>query len=123
MPRLPVLVVLLVAMLWQTLAMARVGSSVNVLADPAHAALHWHEEGHHHHDDGTYHVDHSGDAGDVAEAVQHVLSDPVSAPTALLTAQVPGFPASGSSRPVAEPAALWPDHLLDGLLRPPRSRP
>jgi hypothetical protein len=123
MSRLAVLVVLLMAMLWQSVAMARIGSSVNVLADAAHAALHWHAEGHHHHDDGTYHVDHSGDPGDAAEAAQHVLADPVSATTALLMAHAPGFPSSGSSRPVVEPPAARPDHPLDGLLRPPRTHP
>ncbi|MCU0918859.1 MAG: hypothetical protein MUF16_00735 [Burkholderiaceae bacterium] len=105
---------LLLALLWQSVAMARVGSTVNVLADPAHAALHWHEEGHHHHDDGSVHH------GDSAESARHVLVDHVSATTALLTAPSRVFPPSGSEAPAAVSAAHLPMPDPDGLLRPPR---
>jgi hypothetical protein len=114
MPRLAVLVVLLLAMFWQSAAMARIGSSVNVLADPEHAALHWNLESHHHHDDGTYHL------GDSAGSSQHVLIDPVSATAALLMAGAPAFQALGSLPPVVEHPAPRPDLALGGLFRPPR---
>ena len=123
MPRLAVHIVLLLALLWQSVAMARIGSSVNVLADPAHAALHWHGEGHHHHDDGSYDADHPGDPGDASDAVRHVVLDSVGVSTALLAERVPAIPPAGSAFPEVEPAVRWPDRVLDGLLRPPRSQP
>lgn len=116
MPRLPVLVVLLLAMVWQAVAMARIGSAVNVLADPAHAALHWQAQSHHHHDDGSYH------AGDSADAVQHLLSDHAGAITALWLAGTGGVPPMGSAPPFADAPARVPHPVLDGLLRPPRAR-
>jgi hypothetical protein len=54
MRRSAVVFVVVFAMLWQSVAMARIGSTVNVLADLQHAALHWQEQSHHHHEDGTY---------------------------------------------------------------------
>jgi len=41
MRRVAVLLIVLIAMLWQSVAMARIGSNVNVLVDAEHAALHW----------------------------------------------------------------------------------
>lgn len=118
MSRLTVIVVVLMALLWQSIAMARIGSTVNVLADPAHAALHWQEAGHHHHDDGSYHT---GDAVESTDSTQHVLMDPVSGATALLVMMSQGLPALGSVAPVAEHRAPAPDPMIDGLLRPPRA--
>ena len=103
-------------MLWQSVALARVGSTVNVLADLEHAALHWQEEGHHHHDDGSYHLDDSNDSA------HHVLSDHVTATTALLVTALHDFPPLGSAAPGGLHEPCVPDPTLDGLLRPPRSR-
>lgn len=111
-----VLLVMLFAMFWQSLALARVGSTVNVLADLEHAALHWQEEGHHHHDDGSYHLD------DSIESTQHVLSDQVTATSALLVTASHDFPPLGSAAPGGLRKPLVPDPTLDGLLRPPRFR-
>jgi hypothetical protein len=115
MRRSAVLLFMLVAMLWQSVAMARPGSTVNLLADLEHAALHWLEESHHHHDDGSFHLD------DSQASSFHVLSDQMAGTIALLPAVAHHFPPNASSRPgglrqhrVAEP-------FLDGLLRPPRS--
>jgi hypothetical protein len=116
MRRSAVLLVMLFAMLWQSVALARVGSTVNVLADLEHAALHWLEAGHHHHDDGAYHVDDSKDSA------QHVLSDHVTATTALLATTSHDFPHLGSVAPGSLHERPVPDPTLDGLLRPPRSR-
>jgi len=116
MRRAVVLLVMLFAMLWQSAALARVGSTVNVLADLEHAALHWQESGHHHHDDGSYHLD------DSKESAQHVLSDHVTATTALLVTASHDFPLLGSAAPGGLHVRPVPDPALDGLLRPPRSR-
>ena len=118
MRRSAILFFMLFAMLWQSVALARVGSTVNVLADLEHAALHWQEEGHHHHDDGSYHLDDSNDSA------QHVLSDHVTATTALLVTVSHDFPslASAHMRPpcldkmrctVAKPIPLPSNWLLE----------
>ncbi len=111
-----VLLALLFAMLWQSVALARVGSTVNALADMQHTALHWQEKGHHHHEDGSYHLDDSN------ESVQHVLSDHVSATVALFVTSSHDFPRLGSAAPDGLRQASVPGPALEGLLRPPRSR-
>lgn len=106
---------MLLAMLWQSVALARAGSTVNALADLEHTALHWQEEGHHHHEDGSYHRD------DSTESVQHVLGDHVGASVALLVSSSHGFPPLGSTPPGGLHKAPVPEPALEGLLRPPRS--
>ena len=116
MRRAAVLLVMLFAMLWQTVAMARAGSTMNVLADMEHAALHWQEEGHHHHEDGSYHLD------DSIASSQHVVSDHVSAAAAFIVTASHQFPPMGSAAPGGLHETLVSNPTLDGLLRPPRSR-
>lgn len=110
-----VLFVMLFAMLWQAVALARVGSTVNALADSAHVALHWQDEDHHHHDDGSYHLD-TSDA-----STQHMVSDHVSATVALMISVAHDFLSPGSAAPRSVHATAVPNPPLDGLLRPPRS--
>lgn len=105
---------MLFAMLWQSVALARVGSTVNALADLEHVALHWQQAGHHHHDDGSYHLD------DSSASVQHVLSDHVSATAVLLVSSSYDVPHLASSAPGGPHTSLVPDPALEGLLRPPR---
>lgn len=107
---------MLVAMLGQSVALARPGSAATVIADLEHAGLHWQEEGHHHHDDGAYHMDDSN------ESAQHVLGDHVNPTAALMVASSRDFPALGSAAPGGLHKTLVPDPTLDGLLRPPRAR-
>ena len=116
MRRTAVLLAVLFAMLWQSIALARPGSTVNVLADLQHAALHWHEEGHHHHDDGSYHLDDSN------ESVRHVVTDNLSASAALVMSADHDFATAGSTSPVGPHESFVPPPFLDGLLRPPRHR-
>jgi hypothetical protein len=116
MRRSAVLLVMLFAMLWQSVGVSRAGSPMNALADLEHAALHWEEEGHHHHDDGSYHPDDSN------ASAQHVLSDHVSATVALMVTASHHFPPLASAAPCALHETLVPDPTLDDLLRPPRSR-
>ena len=117
MRRSTVLLLMLFAMLLQSVALARVGSTVNVLIDLEHAALHWQDKSHHHHDDdGSYHLDDSNDAA------EHLQSDHVTATTALLVTASHSFQPAGS----AAPSGLRKPHVTDpppdGLLRPPRAR-
>ena len=115
MRRFSVLLVMLFAILWQSVALARAGSTVNALADMEHTALHWQEEGHHHHEDGSYHLDNS------PESVQHVIIDHVSVFAALLVSALHDFPPLGSAAPGGLHKAPVPDPDPEGLLRPPRS--
>jgi hypothetical protein len=114
MRRSAVLFVMLFAMLWQAVAMAPPGSNVNVLQDIEHALLHWQEEGHHHHEDGSFHVD------DSQASTFHVLCDHLTAGTALLMATPHLLPADASARPRGLYDGPAPAPFLDGLLRPPR---
>lgn len=116
MRRSAVLLAVLFAMLWQSVALARVGSTVNVLADLEHTALHWQGEGHHHHEDGSYHLDDSNDSA------QHVLVDHLCASVALMVTASHEFSSQGSAAPGGLRETRVPDPTLDGLLRPPRSR-
>jgi hypothetical protein len=114
MRRSAILFVMLFAMLWQSVAMARPGSAVNVLADLEHAVLHWQQEGHHHHDDGSFHLD------DSPASTFHVLADQLTVTTALLPTVAHHFPPCVSEPPGGMHGARVPDPFLDGLLRPPR---
>lgn len=114
MLRSAVLVAMLLAMFWQSVALARVGSTVNVLVDVEHAALHWQEESHHHHADGSYQLD------DSTESTQHVLCDQVCAAAASLASSPRDFPSPQAASPGGPHETVAPDPTLDGLLRPPR---
>ena len=116
MRRLPVLLLILIAMLWQSVAMARIGSTVNALADMEHAALHWQAESHHHHEDGSYHLDDSN------ESAQHVAIDHLSATLAMTAPSSHDFPPLGSAAPGGLYGTPVPNPTLEGLLRPPRPR-
>jgi len=116
MRRSAVLFLILFGMLWQSLALARVGSTVNVLADAAHAALHWQGENHHHHADGSYHLD------DSKESVHHVVIDHLSASLAMTTPSSQNFAPLGSAAHGGLRETRVPNPTLDGLLRPPRAR-
>lgn len=116
MRRVPVLLVMLFALFWQSVALTRIGSTVTALADREHAALHWQEEGHHHHDDGSYHLD------DSTESAQHMVADHLSALLAMAAPSSHDFPPLGSADPAGRHVTPVPDPTLDGLLRPPRAR-
>jgi hypothetical protein len=116
MRRSAILLVMLFAMLWQPVAMACLGSTVNAPADLEHATMHWQGEGHHHHEDGSYHLDDSN------ESMQHAVTDHLSASLALAASNSHDFVPLGSAAPSGLHATLVSDPALDGLLRPPRSR-
>lgn len=115
MRRSAVLFVLLFALLWQSVAMARPGSTINLLADLEHAVLHWQQEAHHHHDDGSIHLD------DSLAATFHVLGDHATVTTALIPTVAHHFPPCDSEPPGGMHDARVPAPFLDGLLRPPRA--
>jgi len=116
MRRLPVLLVMLIAMLWQSVAMARIGSTVNARADLEHAVLHWQGKNHHHHGDGSYHLD------DSKESVLHVVTDHLSASLTAVAPSLHDLPPPRSAAPAGLLATLVLNPTIDGLLRPPRPR-
>lgn len=103
------------ALLWQSVALARVGSSVNVLADLEHAALHWLGASHHHHDDGSYHEEES------AEAKQHLMTDHLGASLEMAAGPEALVPQGPSASPDGRPTAPCPSPPPGRLLRPPRA--
>lgn len=114
MCRVAVVLTVLVAIVWQAFALARLTTAPGAADDMAHALLHWHDISHHHHDDGDYHVD------DSAESLAHVVADHLTVSAALPADAAAGIvPRAGCERtPLA--ARYVPDPFLDGLLRPPR---
>ena len=108
-----VIFLLLLAMGWQALAMAKGGATVNALLDFGHAVLHWDGTAHHHHADGSLTLDASD------ESTRHLLADHSSGP--FLTAQDPATPLPALQLALAACAGqpCGPPYL-DGPLRPPR---
>ena len=111
-----VLLVMLFAMFWQSVALARMGSTVNALTDQGHAVLHWQEEGHHHHADGSLHQD------DSKESVHHGVCDHLSVSLAVAAPSSHEFPIPLFAAPNGVRESVVPEPTLDGLLRPPRFR-
>lgn len=107
---------MLFAMLWQSVALGRIGSTVNAWTDAEHAALHLQGKSHHHHEDGSFHLDSS------TESAQHVVTDHLSPSLALSPPSSHGLPPLASFARSGLHDAVAPNPTLDGLLRPPRSR-
>lgn len=108
------IVVLLFAMLCQSLALARTGSMLGAVADLPHFELHWQDEGHHHHEGGSNHFD------DSAESVQHLVSDHVTASDGPLTGVSSSVHRALSTTPRPGDEEPGPHPLLDGAFKPPR---
>ncbi|MFN9450077.1 MAG: hypothetical protein ACK58U_10520 [Rubrivivax sp.] len=108
------LIVMLIAMFWQSVAHARPGSSVNLLADLQHAVLHWQQMSHHHDDDGSWQED------DSTASTSHVLSDHFTAATLILETPASPVQPAASEQPTQRAGSLVAEPCLDGLLRPPR---
>lgn len=115
MHRRAVVLLMLIAMVWQTVALARPGVALDVFADREHAALHWHGDGHHHHGDGSYHLDDSN------ESVQHVLSDHGSGTAGPLLSSPHRFPAVSRAARQHHAVGRVPHPFVEGPLRPPRT--
>ena len=108
-------VLLLLALLWQSVAVAAPGWAFAQVQDLAHSSLHWSEDAHHHHEDGSYHQD------DSAESVQHVIADAGLHAATLLASARSDFSGLDASSPAMTTDAVRPPPYLDGPHRPPRS--
>ena len=116
MRRTAIVIAMLFAMLWQSVALGRIGSTVNAWTDAEHAALHLQDKSHHHHEDGSFHLDSS------SESAQHGVIDHLSPSLAMSPASSHALPPSGSFAHRGLHDVVAPNPTLDGLLRPPRSR-
>lgn len=108
-------VLILLVLLWQSVAVAAPGWAFSQVQDLAHSVLHWSAGAHHHHDDGSHHQD------DSAESVQHVIADAGVHAATLLARARSDFPGLDGSSPAMTTDALRPPPYLDGPHRPPRS--
>jgi hypothetical protein len=104
----------LVSMLWQSLATAQVGSTLPTPSEMMHSVLHWQAESHHHHEDGSWHAD------DSAESSQHVLCDHLSSPAALPHSALQAHLLDARSSVHPRVLSGLPAPHLKGPLRPPR---
>lgn len=105
---------LLIALIGQSVSVARTGLTLDFLDDLQHLVLHWQGEGHHHHDDGGYHLD------DSTESAQHLIADYVIGSPALLANLDVKIPVVGSHSPGTRQVERVPNPFLEGPLRPPR---
>ena len=103
-------------MLWQSMAMARIGPAVGALAYAEHTALHRQAVDHHHHEDGSYHL------GDSKDSAQHMVSDHLSPWLAMVTCSSDDLAPVAAAVHGGRHEARLPSPTLDGLLRPPRPR-
>ncbi len=117
------LLVLAFSLLWQAIAMAAPGSSVNLLDDATHGVLHWKSVPHHHLDDEPGHEQDHGMDGwhtdDSDESVHHVMADPSGGMGALPSTE-PLWLHRSHTRPASHRTPSHESPCLDGPLRPPR---
>ena len=115
MLRKPLIVLTLIALLWQAVAMGRPGSWVAAVADIQHAVMHWQGESHRHHSDGSFHPDQSDDAA------RHMLADNVSGTAVLLSTATVAVAVQGERLLAPWSGAHVPQPPPEGILRPPRA--
>lgn len=106
---------IVIAMLFQALAIAHLGAAMPKSSDLMHSVLHWAGQAHEHHDDGTWQID------DSAAASQHVAGDQLTNPVALPDSTSLAVLPSSSNAPAAHDSNGLPHPHLAGPLRPPRS--
>jgi hypothetical protein len=109
-----VLLLLVMAAFWQTIA---IGGQVRAYGNPedlTHAMLHWEGRAHHHHADGSVTQD------DSSESVQHVVADACLSAPAVWSAVCVFLPSFEAARPVAADESFGLGPHLAGPRRPPR---
>ena len=106
---------LAVALVWQTPAMSHNAPARDQTAGLAHVVMHFEKELHHHYDDGSLHHDESN------ESIQHVYADAYANPPGVVPAHATPTPPNACL--VASAAPAQPAHdspVLEGPRRPPR---
>lgn len=114
MHRTLILLLLVMAALWQTIAIGGQVRAYGNSQDTAHAMLHWEGRAHHHHADGSVTQD------DSSESVQHVVADACLSAPAVWSAVCLLLPPFEAARPVAADESFGLGPHLAGPRRPPR---
>nr|WP_312379215.1 hypothetical protein [Delftia acidovorans] len=107
------LALMLLSILWQSLAFGGQAAAFADVYEVGHLSMHSLSKAHHHHD-GLLVMD------DSDESLQHVVADGSVSSPFLWTAASFAFIPSDSARPPMVDERPLPPPLLDGLRRPPR---
>lgn len=108
--------VLLLALIWQCVALASPVVNQGQAEDWLHKATHEHGVEHHHHDDGSLHHEDSG------STARHLHCDLDSSPAGLLAADAGSLDVAQSRADLSPLQCAGPLPFLEGLLRPPQPR-
>lgn len=108
---------LLLILSWQFLSMVSPLAVTERSQDFTHVALHWQNDGHHHHDDQSFHVE---DSDDASQTAQHQHLDSGIKTVCLLTTACFSIPCTLAALPSMFVAPLGSPPFLEGPLRPPR---
>lgn len=104
---------LLIALLWQSVGMVSPFAVAQRAEQMAHMVVHTQDVDHHHHSDRSLHIEASGGI----ESHQHV--DEGMTPTGMLPSASLNVPRLPPSSPAAPAVLRYSPPSLDGLLRPP----
>lgn len=102
------------AILWQSMAMLSPYAIQKMAASIDHGVLHTQEATHHHHDDASAYIE------DAAEGLDHQHADSGMSTLALLSNTTPSFSLEAPQSFVAKLSSTRTSPTLEGLLRPPR---
>lgn len=106
--------VVLVSVLFQSIASAHQRLDVHAGNDLAHAMLHWDSEAHHHHEDGSLHHD------DSDASLDHLNAEAAWSLAGLASADLFALPPVAPVAAIAFLNSAPPSPILEGLRRPPR---
>ena len=107
--------ILLLVLMWQSVAMLGTVKVAQQVGEIEHLAVHGQDSSHHHHADHADHALHMDD--DVA--VQHIHADSGNNAAGLLATFLPVVSPIRSISPPETSHAFWRSPTLDGPLRPP----
>ena len=105
--------ILLIVLLWQSMAMFGSVTVAQRAGELEHMAVHCQDAQHHHHADQALHMDDDG-AG-----LQHLHADAGTNTAGLLTTVIPALARIRSMSPPETTHAIWLSLTLEGPLRPP----
>ena len=114
MRKAPIIFLLVISLVWHSFATANVSAAYEHGEGAAHAAMHLHNEPHHHHDDGTFQQDGS------EESVQHVYADGFANGAGVMPAFAALFDDLRAGAQFSNAATAQPPPVLEGPRRPPR---
>ncbi len=107
--------ILLTALLWQSMAMFGSVTVAQRAGELEHMAVHFQDAQHHHHADQALHMDDDNGGG----GVQHLHADAGTNTAGLLTTALPVLARIRSMSPLETIHAIWLSPTLEGPLRPP----